>query len=313
MNNKNNFAQGSISANILSLAIPMTLAQLINVLYNVIDRMYIGHIPNASTLALTGIGLTFPIITMILAFANLFGMGGAPLCSIARGKCDYEKAEKIMGNSFFMLIISGVVLTILFLVFKEPLLYLFGASKNTFPYANSYLTIYLLGSIFVCISLGMNSFINSQGFGRIGMMTVLLGAITNLLLDPLFIFVFNMGVTGAALATVISQLLSTIWVLKFLTSKKAILKLKVSNIKLDISLVKEITSLGMSGFIMSITNGAVQIVCNSTLQTFGGDLYVGIMTVISSIREVITMPVSGLVNGAQPILGFNYGAKNILE
>ena len=309
MNNKNNFAQGSISANILSLAIPMTLAQLINVLYNVIDRMYIVHIPNASTLALTGIGLTFPIITMILAFANLFGMGGAPLCSIARGKGDYEKAEKIMGNSFFMLIISGVVLTILFLVFKEPLLYLFGASKNTFPYANSYLTIYLLGSIFVCISLGMNSFINSQGFGRIGMMTVLLGAITNLLLDPLFIFVFNMGVTGAALATVISQLLSTIWVLKFLTSKKAILKLKVSNIKLDISLVKEITSLGMSGFIMSITNGAVQIVCNSTLQTFGGDLYVGIMTVISSIREVITMPVSGLVNGAQPILGFNYGAK----
>lgn len=309
MKNKNDFSKGSVASNILSLALPMTLAQLINVLYNVIDRMYIGHIPNASTLALTGIGLTFPIITMILAFANLFGMGGAPLCSIARGKGDYERAEKIMGNSFFMLLISGVLLTFLLLIFKKPLLYLFGASLKTFPYANNYITIYLLGSVFVSISLGMNSFINSQGFGRIGMMTVLLGAITNLILDPLFIFTFNMGVKGAALATVISQLLSAIWVMKFLTSKKAILKLKLSNMRIDLKLTKEITSLGLSGFIMSITNGAVQIACNSTLQIFGGDLYVGIMTVISSIREVVTMPVSGLVNGSQPVLGFNYGAK----
>ena len=309
MKRKNDFTKGSVPKSILSLALPMTLAQLINILYNIVDRMYIGRLPNASTLALTGIGVTFPIITIIMAFANLFGMGGAPLCSIARGRGDNEEAEKIMGNSFALLIISGISLTLLGLIFKKPLLFLFGASDATFSYANDYISIYLLGTIFVMISLGMNSFINSQGFGRMGMMTILLGAIINIVLDPIFIFVFNMGVKGAAFATIISQFLSSLWVLKFLTGKNTILKLKFKNFKIDLSILKRIVSLGLSTFIMSLTNSTVQIICNITLQSYGGDLYVGIMTVINSIREIIMMPVSGITNGSQPVLGFNYGAK----
>lgn len=309
MNKKNDFSQGSIAKNILHLALPMTIAQLINILYSVIDRMYIGRIPEASTLALTGIGVTLPIITIIMAFANLFGMGGAPLCSIERGKGNNDDAEKIMGNSFALLIISGVILTILGLLFKKPLLLLLGASENTFSYANNYISIYLLGSIFVMISLGMNSFINSQGFGKIGMMTILLGAVANIILDPIFIFILNMGVQGAALATVISQFLSAFWVLKFLTGTNTLLRLKSKNFKINISLLKEITTLGLSSFIMSITNSIVQVVCNISLQTYGGDLYVGIMTVINSIREIITMPVRGIINASQPVIGFNYGAK----
>ncbi len=264
-------------------------------------------------LALTGLGLTFPIITIITAFANLFGMGGAPLCSIARGGGEKERGERIMGNSFTLLVLSGLVLTIVCLIFKKPILYLFGASDDTFPYADDYITIYLCGSIFVTLGLGMNSFINSQGFGKTGMMTVLLGAVANIILDPIFIFVFDMGVKGAALATIISQFLSCFWVLKFLTGPKAIFRLSLSKMKLDIKLVKEITALGMSGFIMSVTNSAVQIVCNASLQFYGGDLYVGIMTVINSIREVLTMPVTGITNGAQPVLGFNYGAGKYLR
>lgn len=309
MKRNNDFTKGSVSKSILSLALPMTLAQLINILYNIVDRMYIGRIPNASTLALTGIGVTFPIITIIMAFANLFGMGGAPLCSIARGKGDNEEAEKIMGNSFALLIISGIALTVLGLIFKKPLLFLFGASDATFSYANDYIGIYLLGTIFVMISLGMNSFINSQGFGRIGMMTILLGAITNIILDPIFIFIFNMEVKGAAFATIISQFLSALWVLKFLTGKNTILRLKLKNFKIELSILKRIVSLGLSTFIMALTNSTVQIICNITLQSYGGDLYVGIMTVINSIREIIMMPVSGITNGSQPVLGFNYGAK----
>lgn len=307
---KNDFSQGSIVKNILNLAFPMTLAQLINVLYNVIDRIYIGRISDGATLSLTAVGLTLPIISIIMAFANLFGMGGAPLCSIARGRGDNEEAEQIMGNSFLLLLVSGVLLTVLGLVLKKPMLYLFGASDATFPYANEYLTIYLLGNIFVMIGLGMNSFINSQGFGKIGMMTVLLGAITNIILDPIFIFTLHMGVKGAAIATVISQFLSAAWILLFLTGKKTILKLRISSFKLKVSLVKRITLLGLSGFMMSITNGAVQIMCNASLKFYGGDLYVGVMTVINSIREIISMPVSGLTNGAQPVMGYNYGAGN---
>ena len=257
MGRKNDFTKGSVPKTILSLALPMTLAQLINILYNIVDRMYIGRIPNASTLALTGIGVTFPIITIIMAFANLFGMGGAPLCSIARGRGDNEEAEKIMGNSFALLIISGILLTALGLIFKKPLLFLFGASDATFSYANDYISIYLLGTIFVMISLGMNSFINSQGFGRIGMMTILLGAITNIVLDPIFIFVFHMEVKGAAFATIISQFLSSIWVLKFLIGKNTILKLKFKNFKIKLSILKKIISLGLSSFIMALTNSTV--------------------------------------------------------
>lgn len=308
MEEKNDFSRGSIAGNILSLALPMTLAQLINVLYSIVDRIYIGHIPNTSAQALTGIGLTLPIITIITAFANLFGMGGAPLCSIARGGHDEEKAGKVMGNSFSLLLLSGGILMVLCLMFKKPLLYLFGASDVTFPYADAYITIYLCGTIFVMVSLGMNNFINAQGFGKMGMLTVLLGAVTNILLDPLLIFVFHMGVRGAAIATVISQGLSAAWVLRFLTGKKAILTLERRTMRLSKTLVKEITVLGTSGFVMSVTNGAVQIVCNATLYRYGGDLYVGIMTVINSVREIITMPVTGLTSGAQPVISYNFGA-----
>ena len=295
--------------NILNLAVPMTLAQLINVLYNIVDRIYIGRIPDHATLSLTGIGLSLPMITMVTAFANLFGMGGAPLCSIERGRGNLEEAEKIMGNSFSMMMLFGVLLTGVGLLFKKPLLYAFGASDATWPFADAYITIYMLGSIFVMVGLGMNSFINSQGFGRIGMCTVLLGAAANLVLDPIFIFGLDMRIRGAALATVISQALSAAWILWFLTGKKAILRLKLSCMKPEFKRIKEITALGMSGFTMAITNCTVQVVCNATLQVYGGDLYVGIMTVINSLREVAIMPVHGVTNSAQPVMGFNYGAR----
>ena len=306
---KNDFSKGSVVKNILNLAVPMTLAQLINVLYNIVDRIYIGRIPDHATLSLTGIGLSLPMITMVTAFANLFGMGGAPLCSIERGRGNLEEAEKIMGNSFSMMMLFGVLLTAFGLIFKKPLLYAFGASDATWPFADAYITIYMLGSIFVMVGLGMNSFINSQGFGRIGMCTVLLGAAANLVLDPIFIFGLDMGIRGAALATVISQALSAAWILWFLTGKKAILRLKLSCMKPEFKRIKEITALGMSGFTMAITNCTVQVVCNATLQVYGGDLYVGIMTVINSLREVAIMPVHGVTNSAQPVMGFNYGAR----
>ena len=293
---------------ILSLAVPMTLAQLINVLYSVVDRIYIGHLPHASAQALTGIGLCLPVITIISAFANLFGMGGAPLCSIARGGHQEDRAQKVMGNSFSMLLLSGTVLMILCLIFKEPVLYLFGASEETFGYADAYLTIYLLGTVFVMTSLGMNNFINAQGFGKMGMMTVLLGAVMNIILDPVLIFGFDMGVRGAAIATVISQGASAVWVFFFLTGKKALFKLTRESMKIRLSLVKEITFLGTSGFVMSVTNGTVQIVCNAVLARFGGDIYVGIMTVINSVREIASLPLNGLTSGAQPVMGYNYGA-----
>ena len=306
---KRDFGQGSVAANILRLAIPMTLAQLINVLYNVVDRAYIGHIPGTSTDALTGIGLTLPVITVIMAFANLFGMGGAPLFSIARGANEPKKAERIMGNSFSMLLISGTALSAACCLFRKPLLYLFGASDITYPYADAYVTLYLLGTLFVMISLGMNNFINAQGFGVTGMLTVSIGAMLNLLLDPLFIFSFHMGVRGAALATIISQGSSALWVLRFLTGPRAPIRLTARSMAPCLPLIKEITALGLSGFVMAVTNGSVQIICNATLQRYGGDLYVGIMTVINSVREVVTIPVTGLSNGAQPVMSFNYGAK----
>ena len=306
---KNDFSRGSVVKNILKLALPMTLAQLINVMYNIVDRLYIGLIPENATLALTGLGLCLPIISIVTAFANLFGMGGAPLCSIERGRGNLEEAEKIMGNSFVMMVATGIVLTVLGLAFKRPMLYLFGASDATISYAEDYITIYLLGNLFVMVGLGMNSFINSQGFGTIGMMTVLLGAIANIILDPIFIFAFNMGVQGAALATILSQLLSAIWIVAFLTGKKTILRLRLSAFHIEPKRALKIVGLGLSGFTMSCTNSSVQIMYNAMLQKVGVDLYVGIMTVINSVREVISMPVSGVTNSAQPVLGFNYGAK----
>lgn len=305
---EHDFTRGSVAGNILRLAIPMTLAQFINMLYNVIDRMYIGRIPQAGPLALTGVGVAFPIITGVTAFANLYGTGGAPLCSIARGHKEEEKAEEIIGNTFSLLVITGILLTIICLLAKRPVLYAFGASDTTFPYADAYTKIYLLGSIFVMISLGMNGFINAQGFAEIGMGTVLVGAVLNIILDPLFIFVFHLGVEGAAIATVLSQFVSAAWVLRFLTGKKTLLKLRIPNLRLRLGMVKEIVGLGLSGFCMSFTNCAVQVVCNITLQAHGGDVYVGVMTIINSVREILTVPVMGFTQGAQPVLGYNFGA-----
>ena len=305
---KNDFGQGSVAGNIMAMAVPMTVAQILNVLYNIVDRMYIGHIPGESSLALTGVGLTFPIISMVTAFSNLYGMGGSPLCSIARGEGKLDRAEEIMENSFWMLVGTGVILTVFFLAVQKPLLYAFGASDDTISYAVSYLTIYLLGTVFVMTSLGMNNFINAQGFGKMGMMTVLLGAVMNIILDPVLIFGFDMGVRGAAIATVISQGASAAWVFFFLTGKKALFKLTRESMKIRLSLVKEITFLGTSGFVMSVTNGTVQIVCNAVLARFGGDIYVGIMTVINSVREIASLPLNGLTSGAQPVMGYNYGA-----
>ena len=303
------FGKGSVARNIMNLAVPMMLAQLVNVLYNVVDRMYIGRIPGEGKLALIGLGLTFPILSIVTAFTNLFGQGGAPLFSIERGRKNEEEAGKIMGNSLTLLLISGAALTLVCLVLKKPMLYLFGASDATFPYADAYLTIYLCGSIFVMVGLGMNGFINSQGFGKTGMLTVMIGAVINLVLDPVFIFVFHLGVKGAAIATVISQGVSALWVLWFLTGKKAGLKLRLSAMRLKWERVKNITVMGLSGFMMAITNSLVQIFCNSTLQRYGGDDYVGVMTILQSVRDVLMMPVNGLTNAAQPVMGFNYGAR----
>lgn len=308
-NIQQDFGNGSIVGTILRLSIPMIFAQLINVLYNIVDRIYIGHIPEASTQALTGVGLALPVVTIITAFANLFGMGGAPLFSMARGAKEEKRAEQILGNVFSMLLLSGIVLFALCFLFKRPLLLLFGASEISLPYADAYITIYLFGTVFVMISLGMNPFINAQGFSVTGMLTVSIGAALNLVLDPLFIFVFDMNVRGAALATVISQFVSSVWVLRFLTGRHVIIPLKRENMKIQLPLIKSITGLGLSGFMMSITNGSVQIACNAMLARYGGDLYVGIMTVINSVREIITLPVTGLTSGSQPVLSFNYGAK----
>ena len=295
-----------MARNIVHMAVPMTVAQLINILYNVVDRMYLGRLPGH--LALTGLGLCLPIISILMGFANLCGMGGSPLCSIHRGRGENDEAERIMGNSFALLILFGLSLTTLCLIFQRPILYLFGASDLTFPYANDYLTIYILGTVFVMIGLGMNPFINAQGFSRMGMVTVTVGAVVNIVLDPIFIFGLGMGVRGAALATVISQACSAVWVLKFLTGRRAILKLRLSAMVLRAGRVRRILSLGTSGFAMSMTNSLVQMLCNATLQAWGGELYVGVMTVINSIREVISMPIQGITNGCQPVLGYNYGA-----
>ncbi len=305
---KHDFGTGSVEKNIINMAVPMTVAQVLNLLYNLVDRMYIGHIPGASSLALTGVGITFPVISMITAFASLYGMGGAPLCSMARGKKDYEKARRIMQDAFWMLVITGILLTIVGFLIERPLLYGLGASDVTYPYASAYLKIYFIGNLFVMIGLGMNPFVNAQGFGTIGMVTVGLGAVINIVLDPLFIFVFHLGVQGAAAATVLSQLAAAIWVVLFLTGKKPMLRLSLRWQMPDWNLVRQIVTLGMANFIVNFTNSLVQVVCNRQLQVYGGDLYVGVMTVLTSVRDVATMVVHGITSGAQPVISFNYGA-----
>lgn len=305
------FGSENVQKSILSVAAPMLTAQLLNMLYNIIDRIYIGKIPGEGTIALAGIGLCFPIITLITAFTNLFGTGGAPLCSIARGKDNKEEAQKIMNNAFFMLLSTGIALTALGIIFHKPLLYLFGASDVTYSFAADYMIIYLVGTIFVMISLGMNPYINSMGFAKVGMLTVLIGAVLNIVLDPIFIFVFHMGVKGAALATILSQFVSALWVLLFLTGEKAELRLSLRGFRPDFLCIKEIVSLGISSFVMAATNSLVQVLCNTMLQTFGGDLYISAMTVINSIRQIAQTPVSAISDGSSPIISYNYGAKNI--
>jgi len=303
------FSVGKVWKNITAQAVPLTIAQLVQLLYNIVDRIYIGHLPDVGSLALTGVGITFPITSLILAFANLFGTGGAPLFSIARGAKEEEKAKKIMGNVFSMILITSVVLMAVCYVFRVPILYLFGASDATIVYAESYLRIYLFGVLFSMVVTGMNGFISALGFPGTAMWTTVIGAVLNLILDPIFIFGLSLGVQGAAAATVISQCVSAIWVVRFLTAGRIEIKLRFSFMKLRGRTVLDVISLGVSGFMQQATNCLVQIVCNVTLQSYGGDLYVGIMTIINSIREIASLPVTGISSGGQPVLGYNYGAK----
>ncbi|MCL2401412.1 MAG: MATE family efflux transporter [Oscillospiraceae bacterium] len=304
---KSDFSQGSVSRAIMRLAVPMTLARLVNVLYSLISKIYLGRLPGAMHLALSGVGVTLPIIFIIASVASLCSTGGGPLFAIARGKRDDAEAEYIMGNTFMVLLVLGFLVTALVLIFSTPLLFLFGASEDTYPFASEYLTLYSLGSIFVMISMGMNVFINAQGFGRTAMITIIIGAGVNLILEPIFIFPLGMGVRGAALSTVIAQFCSAAWVMWFLI-KKAMLRIKLSHMRLLASRVRRILALGMSGFIMSLTSSLSTILANIMLQQHGGDMYIGVMAVLNSLREVAAMPLFGVTGGAGPVISFNYGA-----
>lgn len=315
----NDLGRGSIGKLLFKLAVPAILAQIINALYNIVDRIYIGRIPETGDLALTGIGLTFPILMLITAFSSLIGMGGAPCAAIKMGEGKKAEAEKILGNSLSALLVISAILMVFFYSFKGPLLMMFGASSNTFGYANDYLSIYLLGTISVQLALGMNPFINTQGFAGMGMVTVLIGAISNIILDPIFIFGFGMGVKGAAIATIISQTISAVWVMWFLLGKKTKLKIRKSNMKISKKILLPIVALGVAPFIMQATESLVNIVLNKSLFIYGskvggeayGDTAVGAMTIISSVLQVMLMPISGLAQGAQPIISYNYGANNM--
>ncbi|MBB6630936.1 MATE family efflux transporter [Clostridium algidicarnis] len=311
MNKKStDLGKGSVGKILLRLALPAILAQLVNVLYNIVDRIFIGRMPSGD-IAMAGVGIAFPIIMLVSAFSALIGMGGAPLAAIKMGEGDNEGAEKIMGNSFSMLLILGTILTILFMIFKEPILWAFGASEATINFALDYLNLYLIGTIFVQIALGMNPFIYTQGFAKIGMSTVITGAVINIILDPIFIFVFDMGVKGAALATIIAQIVSALWVLHFLIGHKSIIKIKRKYLVPDLNIVLSIMALGVSPFIMHSTESIVLIALNNKVQMYGGDLAVGAMTIMSSIMQIITLPIIGLSQGAQPIISYNYGAGNL--
>lgn len=309
-NSTTDLGKESIGRLLLKLATPSIIAQLVNVLYNIVDRIFIGRMQNGDV-AMAGIGVAFPIVLLVSAFAAFVGMGGAPLAAIKMGEKDNNEAEKIMTNSFSVLLIIAGILTVIFMIFKEPILWKFGASESTIKYATDYLGIYLIGTVFVQIALGMNPFVNTQGFAKIGMMTVTIGAIINIILDPILIFGLNMGVKGAAVATIVAQAVSAIWVLRFLTGKKTILKLRKKYLKIDIKTMKPVFALGIAPFIMQSTESLVLVSLNSQLQKYGGDLTVGAMTIMSSIMQIITMPLMGLTQGAQPIISYNYGAKNL--
>ena len=306
--NAADFSQGSIGSRIMAQAIPLSLAEIVQLLYNIVDRIFLGHLPDGNTLALTGVGLIFPVVSIVAAFTSLYSSGGAPIFAMARGRKDEERALQIQGTVFALLLGSSLALTVLCYLLKRPLLFLFGAREDSFVFADAYLKIYLLGTPFTMLATGMNPFINAQGRPKIGMMTTVIGAVLNLALDPLFIYGFNMGVTGAAVATVISQAVSCIWVLRFLSGPKSILPLRRREARIYPYLLKDILSLGVVGFIMKFTNSLVQIACNKMLSIHGGDLYVGVMTVINAIRDVFTLPASGITDGARPVLSYNYGA-----
>ena len=292
------------------LAIPTVAAQIVNMLYNIVDRIYIGHMPGDGDLALTGLGVCMPVILIVSAFAALVASGSAPRASIAMGQGDHDTAEKILGSSFTLQIGISLVLTAVLLLWGDDLLLVFGASGNTIGYAWDYLRTYAFGTLFVQLTLGMNAFITAQGFAEIGMRTVLIGAIANILLDPLFLFAFGMGVRGAALATVLSQGLSCIWVLRFLTGERTLLRLKRKTLRLRPKLILPCVALGLSAFIMQASESVISVCFNTSLLKYGGDIAVGTMTILSSVMQFAMLPLQGISQGAQPILSFNYGARN---
>lgn len=310
MEQKNDFLGTEPIGKLLwKMSVPAIAAQLINLLYNLVDRIYIGHMPGDGALALTGVGVCMPIIMIVTAFAALVSNGGAPRASMAMGKGDYDEAEKILGNSFALQIIISVLLTVLLLLFHRPLLLMFGASENTISYAASYMGIYALGTIFVQLTLGMNAFITAQGFAKTGMLSVLIGAVCNIILDPILIYGFHMGVRGAAVATIVSQAVSTVWVIRFLTGKKTVLKIRRQNLKLESKVVMPGLALGLAPFIMQASESVIIVCFNSSLLKYGGDVAVGAMTILSSAMQFSMLPMQGLGQGAQPISSYNYGAK----
>ena len=310
MENKEFLGTEPIGKLLFKLAVPTVIAQIINMLYNIVDRIYIGHMPGNGSLALTGVGVCMPIILIVSAFAALVSSGGAPRASIAMGQGKYDKAESILGECFFLQVIISVILTIVLLVFGRSFLLAFGASENTIGYATSYMRIYALGTIFVQLTLGMNAFITAQGFAKTGMLTVLIGAVCNIILDPIMIFVLNLGVSGAALATIISQGISTIWVLSFLKSNKSNVRLKKEYMKLEKDVIVPCITLGLATFIMQASESIISVCFNSSLQKYGGDIAVGAMTILSSVMQLAMLPMQGIGQGAQPIASYNFGAKN---
>lgn len=306
--NEADLGNQSVGRLLFRLALPAITAQLINVLYNIVDRMYIGHIPVTGTDALTGVGVTMPAIMAISAFAALVSMGGAPRASIMMGRGDNGQAERVLGNCTTMLVIMASVLTAVFLIFGRQILMVFGASGNTIGYAWDYMQIYAVGTVFVQLALGLNAFISAQGYAKTSMFTVLIGAVCNIILDPIFIFAFDMGVRGAALATIISQAVSSIWVLKFLTSKKSLLTIRRENLRLCAGIILPCLALGVSPFIMQFTESVLFVCFNSSLLKYGGDIAVGSMTILASVMQFSMLPLQGLTQGAQPIISFNYGA-----
>ena len=309
-NDKNFLGTAPIGKLLLKLSIPTVIAQLINMLYNVVDRIYIGHIPGEGSLALTGVGVCMPIIMIVTAFAALISSGGAPRASICMGKQDNKSAEQILGKCFSLQIVVSIVLTVVLLIWNKDLLMVFGASKNTLGYATDYMRIYALGTLFVQLTLGMNAFITAQGFTTTSMVSVLIGAICNITLDPVFIFVFNMGVKGAALATVLSQAISTIWVVVFLSGKKTQLHLRKKYMGLKPKVFLPCVALGLATFIMQASESVVTVCFNSSLLHYGGDIAVGAMTILTSVMQFAMLPLQGIAQGSQPIASYNYGAKN---